>query len=121
MGFRARGYNKVDQGAPSRVASEYVPLNASVQTRIHERIVGDLPNFERQLATSVSVQERLHSLSRNVDTLSESISDPEVSLAAYWHLGRAERVEVRSNPEASLYAREPCCTCAADRGRARAT
>ncbi|RPD59040.1 hypothetical protein L226DRAFT_510672 [Lentinus tigrinus ALCF2SS1-7] len=52
----------------------------ATKTRIHERIAGDLPNFERQLATSVSVQERLQSLSRNVDTLSESISHPQSGL-----------------------------------------
>ncbi|KAI8996428.1 hypothetical protein BD414DRAFT_455134 [Trametes punicea] len=48
--------------------------------RIHERISSDLPNFERQYETSVSVQERLRSLSKNVNVLSESISDPESGL-----------------------------------------
>lgn len=49
------------------------------QVQIHERISSDLPDFERQLATAVSVQERLRSLSQNVDDISESISDPQVS------------------------------------------
>ena len=54
--------------------------------QIHERISSDLPDFERQLTTAVSVQERLQSLSQNVDVISEDISNPEVGRV---HLERA--------------------------------
>ncbi len=57
----------------------FASRSTHAQARIHERIAADLPNFERQLATSISVQERMRSLSDNVDTLSESIFDPQVS------------------------------------------
>ncbi|TBU47577.1 hypothetical protein BD309DRAFT_951562 [Dichomitus squalens] len=50
------------------------------KTQIHERISSNLPDFERQLATSVSVQERLRSLSHNVDGLQDSISNPHSGL-----------------------------------------
>ncbi|KAI0629379.1 hypothetical protein C8Q77DRAFT_1202629 [Trametes polyzona] len=50
------------------------------KNRIHERISSDLPHFERQLATSISVQERLRSLTQNVDTLDQSISNHESGL-----------------------------------------
>ncbi|KAH9893391.1 hypothetical protein C8Q73DRAFT_746134 [Cubamyces lactineus] len=52
----------------------------STKNRIHERISSDLPDFERQYTTSVSVQERLQSLSRNVDVLDDSISSPQLGL-----------------------------------------
>ncbi|KAI0333860.1 hypothetical protein GY45DRAFT_188370 [Cubamyces sp. BRFM 1775] len=52
----------------------------STKDRIHERISNDLPDFERQYTTSVSVQERLQSLSRNVDVLDDSISNPQSGL-----------------------------------------
>ncbi|CDO69756.1 hypothetical protein BN946_scf184766.g1 [Trametes cinnabarina] len=45
--------------------------------RIHDRISSDLPEFQRQYDTAVSVQERLRSLSDNVDVLEESITDPQ--------------------------------------------
>ncbi|KAI0697828.1 hypothetical protein C8T65DRAFT_614507 [Cerioporus squamosus] len=68
----------------AEVASSWVAeLDDTIKvtkTRIHERISGDLPDFERQLATSISVQERLRSLSHNVDALSESISNQQSGL-----------------------------------------
>jgi centromere/kinetochore protein ZW10 len=48
------------------------------QTRIHERIKEDLPEFNRHLETSKSVQNRLQLLSSNVDTLHEALHQPEV-------------------------------------------
>lgn len=49
-----------------------------MQERIHERIHSDLPAFEQQLSTSRSIQERLLSLTQNVDQLSDSLSNPKV-------------------------------------------
>lgn len=57
-------------------------LTPNRQAHIHERISNDLPDFERQLSTSISVQERLQSLSQNVNVLSENISNPQVSFPA---------------------------------------
>jgi centromere/kinetochore protein ZW10 len=51
---------------------------AHIQERIHERIHTDVPSFDRQLESSKSVQTRLHSLIANVDSLSLTISDPQV-------------------------------------------
>ena len=48
------------------------------QERIHERVQADLPAFERQLASSKSVQERLQTLSSNVDRLQDTLSNPQV-------------------------------------------
>jgi centromere/kinetochore protein ZW10 len=48
------------------------------QTRIYERIHADLPAFEEQLATSRSAQERLRTLTSNVDALGAAVSHPEV-------------------------------------------
>ncbi|KNZ75119.1 Centromere/kinetochore protein zw10 like protein [Termitomyces sp. J132] len=50
------------------------------KTRLHERIQEDLPEFQRQLAASKDVQERLRALTANVDTLSNSVSNPETGL-----------------------------------------
>ncbi|KAG5647875.1 hypothetical protein DXG03_007799 [Asterophora parasitica] len=52
----------------------------STKRRIHERIQDDLPEFQRQLAASKSVQERLQTLSTNVESLSESASNPKTGL-----------------------------------------
>ncbi|KAF8075092.1 hypothetical protein FPV67DRAFT_1650064 [Lyophyllum atratum] len=52
----------------------------STKERIHERIQGDLPEFQRQLAASQSVQERLQTLTTNVDTLNDSVSNEETGL-----------------------------------------
>lgn len=49
-----------------------------VQDRIHERIHEELPAFERQLASSKSVQTRLLDLTSNVNKLSNSLLNPEV-------------------------------------------
>ncbi|KAH9913967.1 uncharacterized protein BXZ73DRAFT_106752 [Epithele typhae] len=68
----------------AELASSWVSeLNDTIRQtkqRIHERISSDLPAFERQLASSIAVQERLHSLSHNVDSLEESISNPQSGL-----------------------------------------
>ncbi|KAL0568182.1 ribosome biogenesis protein ytm1 [Marasmius crinis-equi] len=48
--------------------------------RIHDRIHSDYPQFEEQLETSISIQERLNTLKTNVDELGESISNPETGL-----------------------------------------
>ncbi|KAI0675819.1 hypothetical protein C8Q78DRAFT_1006690 [Trametes maxima] len=60
--------------------SELDDTIALTKSRIHERISSNLPGFERQCTTAVSVQERLQSLSRNVDALSEGVSNPESGL-----------------------------------------
>ncbi|TFK48548.1 hypothetical protein OE88DRAFT_1704425 [Heliocybe sulcata] len=52
----------------------------STKKRIKERIQEDLPLFDRQLETSRSVQDRLRSLTVNVDDLSHSLSDSESGL-----------------------------------------
>lgn len=62
--------------------SEGSKLTPNRQAHIHKRISDDLPDFERQLSTSISVQERLQSLSQNVNVLSENISNPQVSFRA---------------------------------------
>ncbi len=49
-----------------------------LQDKIHDRMQADLPSFERQLASSMSVQERLRSLAANVDVLSSTLSNSEV-------------------------------------------
>ncbi|KAA1470237.1 hypothetical protein DENSPDRAFT_817768 [Dentipellis sp. KUC8613] len=50
------------------------------KTRIHERVHTDLPAFERQLASSKSFQERLQTLTTNVDGLDVAVTDPETGL-----------------------------------------
>ncbi|KAJ3929915.1 MAG: hypothetical protein NXY57DRAFT_922396 [Lentinula lateritia] len=52
----------------------------STKERIHDRIHADLPEFERQLQTSISVQTRLHTLVTEVDSLNHSLHDPESGL-----------------------------------------
>ncbi|KAI0352169.1 hypothetical protein OH77DRAFT_1523623 [Trametes cingulata] len=68
----------------ARAASSWVAeLDETIRqtkSRIHERITSDLPDFERQLASSISVQERLRTLTQNVDVLNESVSSPESGL-----------------------------------------
>jgi len=49
------------------------------QTKIHERIHGDLPLFEQQLASSKAVQERFSALTANVNMLRDAVSHPEVA------------------------------------------
>ncbi|KAF5373242.1 hypothetical protein D9615_007430 [Tricholomella constricta] len=60
--------------------SELEQTIKSTKERIHGRIQSDLPEFQRQLAASKSVQERLQTLTTNVDSLSESVSNPETGL-----------------------------------------
>ncbi|KAJ4475078.1 hypothetical protein J3R30DRAFT_3506442 [Lentinula aciculospora] len=58
-------------------------LDATIQStkeRIHDRIHADLPEFERQLQTSKSVQTRLRTLTVEVDSLNHSLHDPESGL-----------------------------------------
>ncbi|KAH9951200.1 Centromere/kinetochore Zw10-domain-containing protein [Amylocystis lapponica] len=56
--------------------------DAITQTKaqIHERIHDDLPAFEQQLTAAQSIQERLRTLTSNVDKLSSSLSDPETGI-----------------------------------------
>lgn len=49
------------------------------QTKIHERIHGDLPLFEQQLASSKAVQERFSALTANVNVLRDAVSHSEVA------------------------------------------
>lgn len=51
---------------------------ARVQDRIYERVQADFPAFERQLASATSVQERLRTLTTNVDGLQHALSNPQV-------------------------------------------
>ncbi|EKM50623.1 uncharacterized protein PHACADRAFT_213522 [Phanerochaete carnosa HHB-10118-sp] len=48
--------------------------------RIHERVQTDFPAFEKQLASAKSVQERLHTLTANVDGLQNALSNPQTGL-----------------------------------------
>ncbi|THH14983.1 hypothetical protein EW146_g5425 [Bondarzewia mesenterica] len=50
------------------------------KSRIHERLHADLPAFERQLSTSRSIQNRLHTLTENVEILTDAVSHPESGL-----------------------------------------
>ncbi|KAI0042195.1 hypothetical protein FA95DRAFT_1500426 [Auriscalpium vulgare] len=50
------------------------------KTKIHERIHADLPVFEEQLETAKSVQERLQTLTTNVDDLNDSVTNTETGL-----------------------------------------
>ncbi|KAI0792011.1 hypothetical protein C8Q75DRAFT_714752 [Abortiporus biennis] len=64
-------------------ASWVVQLDEAIQQtkqQIHDRIYADLPAFDQQLASAKSIQERLYSLTTNVDKLDETISDPESGL-----------------------------------------
>src|SRR5216683_4444556 len=49
------------------------------QTKIHERIHGDLPLFEQQFTFSKAVQERFTALTANVNMLCDAVSHPEVA------------------------------------------
>ncbi|OCH91473.1 hypothetical protein OBBRIDRAFT_886899 [Obba rivulosa] len=66
--------------------------------RIHERIQRDLPAFEQQWSSSTSIQERLQTLSSNVDQLSHNLSGPETGLIPTlishltWHAALAQDV-----------------------------
>lgn len=51
------------------------------QTRIHERIASDLPFFNEQISSAKSIQERLRTLTDNVDGLEGHLSDTEVCSA----------------------------------------
>ncbi|TCD71745.1 hypothetical protein EIP91_005511 [Steccherinum ochraceum] len=48
--------------------------------RIHDRVQSDFPAFEQQLSTSKSIQERLKTLSSNVDALSDTLSHSETGM-----------------------------------------
>ncbi|KIK61807.1 hypothetical protein GYMLUDRAFT_42852 [Collybiopsis luxurians FD-317 M1] len=52
----------------------------STKEQIHDRIHADLPEFERQLQTSISVQTRLRTLTTQVDLLNHSLIDSETGL-----------------------------------------
>ncbi|KAG6817517.1 hypothetical protein H0H87_007485 [Tephrocybe sp. NHM501043] len=60
--------------------SELDETIASIKAGLHERIQGDLPEFQRQWAAARSVQERLQVLTTNVDNLSDAVSNPENGL-----------------------------------------
>ncbi|KAG6868072.1 hypothetical protein C0993_007805 [Termitomyces sp. T159_Od127] len=60
--------------------SELDEAIALTKARLHERVQKDLSLFQRQLAASKDVQERFRTLSVDVDTLSNSVSDPETGL-----------------------------------------
>ena len=53
-----------------------------VQQQIHDRIHSDYPQFEEQLETSISIQQRLETLKQNVEELGNSITNPEVWLSS---------------------------------------
>ncbi|CAK5267741.1 unnamed protein product [Mycena citricolor] len=52
----------------------------ATKAQIKDRIHRDLPEFERQLESSKSVQTRLQSLASNVDRLDHTLSDSETGL-----------------------------------------
>ncbi|KAI0272502.1 hypothetical protein BC834DRAFT_921934 [Gloeopeniophorella convolvens] len=49
------------------------------KTQIYDRIYADLPSFEEQFASSKAVQERLFTLTTNVNELDDAVSHPEVA------------------------------------------
>ncbi|KAJ3826774.1 hypothetical protein F5880DRAFT_1542189 [Lentinula raphanica] len=58
-------------------------LDATIQStkeKIHDRIHADLPEFERQWQTSISVQTRLCTLTTEVDSLNHALHDSESGL-----------------------------------------
>ena len=63
------------------VSCLYKALARYKQDRIYERIQQDLPDFNRQLESSQSVQTRLSNLTSNLNTLEGKLSDPQVSNA----------------------------------------
>ncbi|KAJ3557317.1 hypothetical protein NM688_g1539 [Phlebia brevispora] len=65
--------------ASSWVAELDVAISQT-KARINERIQADYAAFEKQFSSSKSVQERLASLSTNVDQLSAELSDPKTGL-----------------------------------------
>ncbi|TFK39823.1 hypothetical protein BDQ12DRAFT_681284 [Crucibulum laeve] len=80
--------NKIDQATyktlDAKLASSWVDeLDETIQTtkqRLHDRIQTDLLTFQRQFQSSKSVQERLHNLTTNVDTLNDRVSNPKTGL-----------------------------------------
>ncbi|KAH8091668.1 Centromere/kinetochore Zw10-domain-containing protein [Cristinia sonorae] len=60
--------------------SELERAITQTKEQIRERIHSDLPAFEQQFSTSRSIQERLRTLSSNVDTLSTALSHPETGM-----------------------------------------
>lgn len=60
--------------------SELETAIRQTKDRIHERVQADLPAFDRQLSSSKSVQQRLQTLSSNVDRLQDALSNPETGL-----------------------------------------
>lgn len=75
--------NATNSSLDASVAGQWVTeLDETILTtkrQIHDRILSNLPDFERQFSSSVSVQERLVSLKHNVLTLDEAITEPGVS------------------------------------------
>ncbi|KAL0953809.1 hypothetical protein HGRIS_004990 [Hohenbuehelia grisea] len=77
--------NKLDEATgqtlnASLAASWLTELDESIRSTkqsIHDRIHDDLPNFERQLQSSQSVQTRLALLKTNVDALGHTVSNDE--------------------------------------------
>ncbi|KAF9224001.1 hypothetical protein BS17DRAFT_795581 [Gyrodon lividus] len=69
------------QTLDSAVASSWrTELDESIclsKKRIYDRIHADLPAFEAQLASAKSAQQRLLTLSSNVDALNRAVWDPE--------------------------------------------
>ncbi|KDQ19560.1 hypothetical protein BOTBODRAFT_126442 [Botryobasidium botryosum FD-172 SS1] len=53
---------------------------AETKARIHKRVQDDLPSFDRQLHTSRNVKSRLESLTRNTQTLGETLNHEKSGL-----------------------------------------
>ncbi|KAG6813844.1 hypothetical protein H0H92_006788 [Tricholoma furcatifolium] len=68
----------LDAALATSWVSELEQNITSTKLSIHERIQKDLPEFKRQLTASKSVQERLQTLTINVDALHNSVSDPDL-------------------------------------------
>ncbi|KAG6854008.1 hypothetical protein C0991_011495 [Blastosporella zonata] len=70
----------LNAGLATSWVSELEETITSTKVRLYERIQGDLPEFQRQEAAVKSVQQRLQVLTTNVDTLNNSVSNPQTGI-----------------------------------------
>ncbi|KAK1221072.1 ribosome biogenesis protein ytm1 [Marasmius sp. AFHP31] len=75
--------------------------------RIHDRIHSDYPQFEEQLETSISIQERLKTLKQNVDDIGNSISNSETGLVPTL-MGALRKHSALASEEAKARMRSNC-------------
>ncbi|KAJ8095228.1 ribosome biogenesis protein ytm1 [Marasmius tenuissimus] len=75
--------------------------------RIHDRIHSDYPQFEEQLETSITIQERLKTLKQNLDDIGNSISNPETGLVPTL-MGALKKHSALASEEAKARIRHNC-------------